>query len=107
MVGVQQAEFYVRDSSSAEPRLKLLASYASGGQNAHGKTVELGEGLIGQVAINKRKVLLANTPSQAFRIASGLSQHAALDVLVLPIVFEGNVRGVLELASLEHFNPVH
>jgi hypothetical protein len=44
-------------------------------------------------------------PSSAFRIASGLAENAALDVLVLPIVFEGSVRGVLELASLERFNP--
>src|SRR6202008_126433 len=39
--------------------------------------------------------------------ASGLSESTAMDVLVLPIVFEGQLRGVLELASLERFNPVH
>jgi HAMP domain-containing protein/signal transduction histidine kinase/DNA-binding response OmpR family regulator len=107
VVGAQQAEFYVMSSAGEAPRLKLLASYASGGQTVHGKEVDLGQGLVGQCALDKRKILLSNTPSQAFRIASGLSRHAALDVLVLPIVFEGHVRGVLELASLEHFNPVH
>ncbi len=107
VVGAQQAEFYVVSSVGEASRLKLLASYASGGQTVHGKEVDLGQGLVGQCALDKRKILLTNTPSQAFRIASGLSEHAALDVLVLPIVFEGHVRGVLELASLEHFNPVH
>src|SRR5687767_12202094 len=107
VVGAQQAEFYVLTTSEMEPRLRLFASYASGGQHSHGKEVELGEGLIGQCAIEKRKILLTNVPSQAFRIATGLSENAALDVLVLPVVFEGEVRGVLELASLERFNPAH
>src|SRR4029077_14826776 len=107
VVGAQQAEFYVMGGAAESPRLKLVASYASGGQTAHGKEIDLGQGLVGQCAIDKRKILLTNTPSQAFRIASGLSQNAAMDVLVLPVIFEGQVRGVLEMASLEHFNPVH
>jgi transcriptional regulator with GAF, ATPase, and Fis domain len=53
------------------------------------------------------KILLTNVPQHAFRVATGLSENAALDVLVLPVVFEGEVRGVLELASLERFNPAH
>src|SRR6185295_15959128 len=59
----------------------------------HGKEVQLGEGLVGQCAVDKRKLLLTNVPSSAFRIASGLAENAALGVLVLP--------------SLERFNPVH
>jgi len=105
VVGAQQAEFYVLDS--ANPRLRLFASYASGGQQAHGKEIELGQGLVGQCAIEKRKILLTNVPSAAFRVATGLAENAALDVLVLPVVFEGEVRGVLELASLTRFNPTH
>ncbi|KQW03068.1 HAMP domain-containing protein [Rhizobacter sp. Root1221] len=107
VVGVQQAEFYVLRMGAEVPRLELFASYASGGQQMHGKQVALGEGLVGQCALDKQKVLLTNVPSAAFRIASGLSENAALDVLVLPVVFEGAVRGVLELASLQRFNPVH
>ncbi|WP_157360136.1 HAMP domain-containing protein [Caldimonas brevitalea] len=107
VVGAQQAEFYVVSSASERPRLKLFASYASGGQQTHGKEMELGQGLVGQCALDKEKILLTNVPSHAFRIASGLSESAAMDVLVLPVVFEGQVRGVLELASLERFNPAH
>jgi signal transduction histidine kinase/DNA-binding response OmpR family regulator/HAMP domain-containing protein len=106
VVGAQQAEFYVLTTSNV-PKLRLFGSYASGGQSSHGKEVALGEGLVGQCAIEKSKILLTNIPSSAFRIATGLSEGAALDVLVLPIVFEGEVRGVLELASLERFNPAH
>jgi signal transduction histidine kinase/CheY-like chemotaxis protein/HAMP domain-containing protein len=107
VVGVQQAEFYVLRPGPDSHKLKLFASYASGGQQMHGKEVGLGEGLVGQCALDKQKVLLTNVASSAFRIASGLSENAALDVLVLPVVFEGEVRGVLELASLQRFNPVH
>jgi HAMP domain-containing protein/signal transduction histidine kinase/DNA-binding response OmpR family regulator len=106
VVGAKQAEFYVMTPTDV-PRLKLVASYAAGGQSSHGREIELGQGLIGQCAMDAQKILLTNTPSSAFRIASGLSESAALDVLVLPVVFEGQVRGVVELASLERFNPSH
>ncbi|HZE90619.1 MAG TPA: response regulator [Rhizobacter sp.] len=107
VVGALQAEFYVLTTVSNVPKLQLFASYASGGQHVHGKEIELGEGLVGQCAIEKQKILLTNVPTHAFRVATGLSEGAALDVLVLPVIFEGQVRGVLELASLERFNPSH
>src|SRR4029079_5531538 len=74
VVGVQQAEFYVRESG--EPRLRLLASYASGGQRGQGKTVELGQGLIGQVAITCQKVLLENLSAVAVRVVTGVGGGA-------------------------------
>jgi HAMP domain-containing protein/signal transduction histidine kinase/DNA-binding response OmpR family regulator len=107
VVGVQQAEFYVRDSTSTEPRLQLLASYASGGQSAHGKTVEMGQGLIGQVAISKQKVLLEKLSSSSIKVVTGLSEWMPSNILVLPIVFEGEAKGVLELASVERFSLSH
>src|SRR5438874_13317336 len=108
VVGAQQAEFYVLAGEEGEKqKLRLLASFASGGQGTHGKEVDLGQGLVGQCAIEKRKLMLTSVPSSGFRIATGLSQQSAADVLVLPVVFEGDVRGVIELASLERFNPAH
>jgi HAMP domain-containing protein/putative methionine-R-sulfoxide reductase with GAF domain len=107
VVGAQQAEFYVLDHAERGARLKLLASYASQGREAHGRTIGIGEGLVGQCAVEKRRLILTNVPSPAFRIATGLSSTSALEVLVMPVVFEGEVRGVMELASLEHFNPAH
>ena len=107
VVGAQQAEFYVLDTAHVQPRLRLFASYASGGKQVLGKEIDLGQGLVGQCAVEKQKILLTNTPSDAFRVATGLTSQAALDVLVLPVVFEGEVRGVLELASLARFSPSH
>jgi HAMP domain-containing protein/signal transduction histidine kinase/CheY-like chemotaxis protein len=105
VVGAQQAELYVREGG--EPRLTLLASYASHGKAAHGKTVEMGEGLIGQVAVTRKKVLLENLSNHAVRIVTGLSEWTPGNILVLPIVFEEEAKGVLELASIEPFSPSH
>src|SRR5207244_5550333 len=87
------------------PQLTLLASYASQGLGGPRKQVALGEGLLGQCAIEKQKILLTNVPSDYIRISSGLGDAPPQNILVLPVVFEGQVKGVLELASFESFNP--
>jgi signal transduction histidine kinase/HAMP domain-containing protein/DNA-binding response OmpR family regulator len=107
VVGAQQAEFYVLDNAGAAQKLRLLASYASGGQGSHGKELDLGEGLVGQCAVDKQKILIHRVPANAIRVSTGLSSTAPQDILVLPIVFEGHVKGVFELASLEHFSSTH
>ncbi len=107
VVGAQQAEFYVLSNTPEQPRLRLTASYASDGHGAYGKEVDLGQGLVGQCAFDKKKILLTSSLPDTLRIASGLTEAQPLNVLVLPIIFEGQVRGVLELASIERFNPTH
>jgi len=107
VVAAQHAVFYILDSSHPVPQLALLASYASEGRGAYGKRLDLGEGLVGQCAVEKQKILLSNVPSDYIRISSGLGDTAPRNILVLPIVFEGNVKAVLELASLEGFGQTH
>ncbi|BAU49082.1 diguanylate cyclase [Sulfurifustis variabilis] len=107
VVAAQQAEFYVLDGDEEYARLTLLASYASEGQRALHKQLDLGEGLVGQCALEKRKIVLTDVPPDYIRIASGLGAAIPQNILVLPIVFEGQVKGVLELASFERFNRTH
>ncbi|WP_232533134.1 MULTISPECIES: HAMP domain-containing protein [Ramlibacter] len=107
VVGAQQAEFYVLRYTQEMPKLHLMASYASDGHGAYGKEVDLGEGLVGQCAFDKKKILLTSSIPDSLRISSGLTDLSPINVLVLPIIFEGQVRGVVELASLERFNPTH
>ena len=107
VVGVQQAEFFVLDTATDAASLRLVASYASSGHLTHGKRVQLGEGLIGQCAVERHKILLEPTAKSDLRIMSGLVSIVPHNVLVLPIVFEGQVKGVIELASAERFNPTH
>jgi HAMP domain-containing protein/signal transduction histidine kinase/CheY-like chemotaxis protein len=107
VVSAQHAEFYVLDGGGDAPQLTLLAGYAGEGREAMGKRVELGEGLVGQCALEKQKILLNNLPSDYIRITSGLGEAAPRSALVMPLTFEGQVKGVLELASFEGFNPTH
>jgi HAMP domain-containing protein/signal transduction histidine kinase/DNA-binding response OmpR family regulator len=107
VVGAQQAEFYVLRYTHEQPKLRLMASYASDGHGSYGKEVDLGQGLVGQCAYDKKKILLTSSIPESLKISSGLTQVQPLNVLVLPIIFEGQVRGVVELGSVERFNPTH
>ena len=107
VVSARQAEFYIFDAGEASPQLKLLASYASEAKEEHGRRISIGQGLIGQCALDKEKIELNNCPADYLRISSGLGEAPPRSILVLPLIFEGQVRGVLELASFQGFNPTH
>src|SRR5205085_9264172 len=77
------------------------------GHGSYGKELDMGEGLVGQCAYDKKKILLTSNIPDALKIASGLAELQPLNVLVMPIIFEGQVRGIVELASVQIFNPTH
>jgi len=104
VVTAQQAVFYTV-GGEAEAMLRLLASYAHSGQSR--ETFQFGEGLVGQCAVERRPIHLRNVPSDYIKISSGLGEAAPHNVLVLPVLFEGELKGVLELASFERFSPTH
>jgi HAMP domain-containing protein/signal transduction histidine kinase/DNA-binding response OmpR family regulator len=104
VVSAQQAVFYTLDSSGEASKLRLLASFATTPRAAE---FELGEGLIGQCAIENQKMLLSNVPPGYVEIASGLGAAPPLNLIVLPVVFERQVMAVLELASFDSFSPTH
>jgi signal transduction histidine kinase/DNA-binding response OmpR family regulator/HAMP domain-containing protein len=106
VVSAQHAVFYTLDATDT-PQLRLLASYAYQKPNAVGQTLSLGEGLVGQCALDKQKIVLANLPPDYIRITSGLGDAAPVNIIVLPILFEGQVKAVMELASFNQFNPTH
>ena len=109
VVSAQQAEFYVLDEENEEEHawLTLLGSYASDGQETLGKRISLGQGIVGQCALERRKIILEKPPQNYLRISSGLGEAPPNSIMVLPLIFEGQVKGVLELASFEGFNPTH
>ena len=57
--------------------------------------------------LEKQKMILENPPTGYLRISSGLGEGSPHSIIVLPLIFEGQVKGVLELASFEGFNPTH
>jgi len=106
VVSAQQGVFYTLDASADEAQLKLLASYACKTRNLP-KSLKLGEALVGQCALERQKILLSQVPSDYLSISSGLGHAAPANIIVLPVLFEGQVKGVLELASFERFSPAH
>src|SRR5947207_5459365 len=107
VVSAQQGVFYMMDSTSKtdEPMLKLLASYAYKERKNIDNRFKLGEGLVGQCALEKEKILLTAVPTDYVKITSGLGESTPLNVMVLPVVFEGQVKAVLEPPSFERFRP--
>ncbi|WP_437585745.1 HAMP domain-containing protein [Sorangium sp. So ce1000] len=107
VVTAQQGVFYVMDSSREEPVLKLLASYAFKERKHVDNQFKLGEGLVGQCALEKEKILLVNAPPDYITITSGLGEAPPVNIIVMPVLFEGQVKAVIELASLERFSQTH
>ncbi len=108
VVGAQQGVFYTMDTAkNDEPMLKLLASYAYKERKNIDNRFKLGEGLVGQCALEKEKILLTAVPTDYIKITSGLGEAKPANIIVLPIVFEGQVKAVMELASFDRFNPTH
>jgi HAMP domain-containing protein/signal transduction histidine kinase len=107
VVPAQQGVFYVMDKSGQEPELKLLASYACREQSGMKSSFKLGESLVGQAALEKQRILLTDTPSDYVKVSSALGAARPMNILVLPILFEGEVKAVTELSSLERFNSTH
>jgi len=107
VVTAQHGVLYTFDNSEEKPQLKLLASYGHTAHDAVRPALALGEGLIGQCAIEKQQILLSNVPADYIRISSGLGDGTPATIVVLPVLFEGTVKAVLELASFERFSPTH
>jgi signal transduction histidine kinase/HAMP domain-containing protein/ActR/RegA family two-component response regulator len=68
---------------------------------------EAGEGLAGQAAVERTPILITDAPAGYLKVGSGLGEAAPVSVAVLPILFEDQVLGVLEIASLTRFSDVH
>ena len=106
LVNAQQGVIY-RMETEETPGLMLLSAYADDGQEGHPQYLEVGEGLIGQCTAEKRRLLITDLPSHTVPIRSGLFQAIPRNVIVLPVLFEDQVKAVIELASLSTFTASH
>ncbi len=86
-----------------DPLMRLLAAYASDGNSPHPQIVQFGEGLIGQCAMDKRQRLVSEIPADAVPINSALLRVVPKNLVVLPVLFENQVKAVIELASVSTF----
>jgi CheY-like chemotaxis protein/signal transduction histidine kinase/HAMP domain-containing protein len=85
------------------PQLLLLASYAGDGVYPYQRVLPFGDGLIGQCALDRRPRVVSDIPADVVPINSALLRVAPKNLVVLPVLFEGQVKAVIELASLTSF----
>ncbi|HEX6295734.1 MAG TPA: HAMP domain-containing protein [Burkholderiales bacterium] len=107
LVNAQQAAFYVADHRSGDSTLELLAGYAQRHSKSLPRKIAFGEGLVGQCAFEKKRIVLNQAPSDYIRISSSLGTGAPVNIVILPVLFEGQVKAVIELASFSKFSEIH
>ncbi|HYK36241.1 HAMP domain-containing protein [Alloacidobacterium sp.] len=105
LVNAQQGVIYQMDSER-HGVLTLLSAYAST-PDGHLERISLGEGLIGQCAKEKRRMLIGDLPQTTAPVRSGLFESVPRNVIVLPVLFEDRVKAVIELATLSSFTASH
>jgi HAMP domain-containing protein/signal transduction histidine kinase/DNA-binding response OmpR family regulator len=109
VVNAQKGMFYILEQEDewSNPKLKLFAAYAYGDEVSLSREFALGQGLVGQCAVEKKQILLTNVPGDYIKISSGLGEARPLNLVVLPVLFETQIKAVIELASFDSFNQTH
>ena len=110
LVGAHHGAFYLMDrnqSEDGESVLRLLSSYAYKERKNLSNVFHLGEGLVGQCALEKQRVLITHAPDDYVYVVSGLGESVPRNIVVLPVLFEDQVVAVIELASLDSFSNIH
>jgi HAMP domain-containing protein/CheY-like chemotaxis protein/GAF domain-containing protein len=107
LVSAQYGAIYQMDSTNGDARLQMLAGYARNDSPDIPAELPVGVGLVGQCALEKRRILLDEIPRDYVRINSGLGEAPPRNLIVLPVLFEGQTKAVIELASLAAFTPTH
>ena len=106
LVNAQQGVIYQMETEESAGMV-LLSAFADDGEDGHLRRLRIGEGLVGQVASEKRRMLISDLPEKTVPIRSGLFESVPRNVIVLPVLFEDRVKAVIELASLNAFTASH
>src|SRR5205809_178882 len=108
VVHAEHGVFYGMVGANGRPAyLALQAGYAYKQRRNVPMEFVLGEGLIGQCALEKKRIVVRNVPKDYIKINSALGESVPANIIVLPVLFEGDVRAVIELASFEPFSATH
>ncbi|KPA10090.1 signal transduction four helix bundle sensory module [Candidatus Magnetomorum sp. HK-1] len=87
-----------------ETKLKQIASYALTNRKAFGNEVEMGEGLVGQTALEKKTLIFSDIPESYMDIESGLGKTQPAAVALVPLLFHGKLLGIMEFGALQKFS---
>jgi HAMP domain-containing protein/CheY-like chemotaxis protein len=106
LVNAHHGAFYMTETEDDGPTLKMFASYAYQERKHVSNTWRFGQGLVGQAALEGKRIVLSKVPSDYIQISSALGEAPPHAIVVVPILFEGEVKGVIELASFEKFSGI-
>lgn len=106
LVESSHAVFYVKDINDPDQNYKLISTYAYKERKHILSTIKPGEGIIGQAIFEKTPIILTNVPRDYIQISSGLGEAAPKNIYIIPIIFENEVKAVIELASFNTFSEV-
>ena len=107
LVDAHQGVIYqMTAAGEAEPTLRLLSGYADDSEASRPARLRIGEGLVGQCAVDKRRMLISEIPHNVVPIRSALTRTPPRNIIVLPVLFEGQVKAVIELASIGAFTQL-
>jgi len=108
LVHAEHGVFYGMVGANGTPaHLALQTAYAYKQRKNVPMEFALGEGLVGQCAFEKKRIVVTNVPKDYIKIASALGESSPANIIELPVLFEGEVRAVIELASFQPFSPTH
>jgi HAMP domain-containing protein/CheY-like chemotaxis protein/signal transduction histidine kinase len=108
LVGAQHGGFFMAEAEpDSDPRLRLVASYAYKRRKGVTNVFELGEGLVGQAALERKSILVTQAPEDYITIGSGLGESAPVNIVVLPVLFEDQLMAVIEMASFTPYSDSH
>ncbi|MGG7606090.1 HAMP domain-containing protein [Massilia sp. BKSP1R2A-1] len=107
LVSAHHGVFYMMDSQETDARLRMIASYGYRSSRKLPTSFLPGEGLVGQCALEKSRIWLTDVPRDYIVVSSGLGSAPPNNIVVLPILFEQQVKAVIEIASLDRFTETH
>ena len=105
LLGAQHGTFFLTEDWSGERRLRLIAGYGLRADKDAPIQYRIGQSLIGQVAKSKRPIVVDEVPHGYIKISSGLGEASPSNLAIMPLLFEDQVLGVMELASFTRFTP--
>ncbi|MGH3356821.1 MAG: HAMP domain-containing protein, partial [Nocardioidaceae bacterium] len=108
LISAQHGAFFLAtNDESGETELRLIASYGYETRKSASNRFGLGESLVGQAALEKKPIVVMDPPSDYVQITSGLGAATPASIVVMPVLFEDQVLGVIELASFTRVTEVH
>ncbi|WP_159665292.1 HAMP domain-containing protein [Streptomyces mexicanus] len=107
LVSAQYGAFYLAEDGERGPELRLVGSYGRPDDDERPTRFAFGRSLVGQAARSRRTIAVDELPPGYVSISSGLGQAVPAALILLPILFEDQVLGVIELASVTAFTPIH